>query len=310
MPLRTAIACFSGAMIIIIGAALPSCSGEAESDSHAPFIFVSGGDGFVDPRPVTVTGYADHAMEPFITRDGTALFFNSLNDGVDTSLHWASRVSDDEFTYQGEIGGVNGTPDHLDAVASMDLTGNFYFTSTRSYLADGKTIYTGAYAAGAVTDLAVQEGDIYLGIPWLVMDAEVSPDGEYLYYSQAYFSVGPVPDASDILVARKDGALFNMVPGAASIMEKVNLPGDCLEYAPSTSADGLELFFTRFDPAVGYPRIYRTTRKSTADPFGTPGRIGAITGFAEAPSLSSDGKILYYHAKPGALHVIMMVTRP
>lgn len=310
--MRTTIASLSCAIIILIGAALSSCSGEAESDSLAPLIFVSGGDGFGDPRPVAITGYADHAMEPFISRDGTALFFNSLNEGGDTNLHWASRVSDDEFAYQGEIGGVNDEPppDHLDAVASMDLTGRFYYTSLRSYFADGKTIYTGAYAAGAVTGLAVQEGDIYLGPGWLVMDAEVSPDGEYLYYSQAYFSGGPVPDASDILVARKDGALFNMVPGAASIMEKVNRPGDCLEYAPSTSADGLELFFTRYDPGSGDPLIYRATRKSTADPFGTPGRIGAITGFAEAPSLSGDGKILYYHAKPGALHVIMMVTRP
>lgn len=297
-------------MVIILGAALSSCSGQSESDSLAPLLFLSGGDGFGDPRPVAITGYADHAMEPFITRDGTALFFNSLNDGVDTKLHWASRVSDDEFAYQGEIGGVNGSPPHLDAVASMDLDGRFYYTSTRSYLVDWKTIYTGTYAAGAVTDLAVQEGDIYLGPGWLVMDAEVSPDGEYLYYSQAFFSGGSIPDASDILVARKDGALFNLVPSAASIMANVNRPGDSLEYAPSISADGLELFFTRYAPGSGDPRICRATRNSAADPFGTPALISAITGFAEAPSLSGDGKILYYHAKEGALHVIMMVTRP
>jgi hypothetical protein len=259
---------------------------------------------------VAITGYADHAMEPFISRDGTTLFFNSLNDGDDTSLYWASRVSDDEFVYQGEIGGVNGTPPHLDAVASMDLAGNFYFTSTRSYSVDSKSIYTGAHAAGAVTDLALQEGDIYLGPGWLVMDAEVNHAGDSLYYSQAFFSVDPVPDASDILVARKNGALFNTDPEAVAIMAKVNRPGDCLEYAPSISADECELFFTRFDPALGYPRIYRATRKSAADPFGSPGPIGAITGFAEAPSLSGGSKILYYHAKDGALHVIMMVTRP
>ncbi len=310
MSLRTAISSFSGALLILLGAALSSCSGGAEGGDPAALLLLAGSGEFTDPRPVAITGYADHAMEPFITRDGAALFFNSLNAGGDTNLHWASRVSDDEFAYQGEIGGVNGSPPHLDAVASMDLAGRFYYTSTRSYFVDWKTIYTGTYAGGAVTGLAVQEGDIYLGPGWLVMDAEVSPDGEYLYYSQAFFPGGTVPDACDILVARKDGALFNMVPGAASIMANVNRPGDSLEYAPSISADGLELFFTRYDPGSGDPRICRATRNSAADPFGTPALISAITGFAEAPSLSGDGKILYYHAKEGALHVIMMVTRP
>ena len=35
---------------------------------------------FGNPQRVTIQGYNDHAMEPFITRDGRYLFFNNLND--------------------------------------------------------------------------------------------------------------------------------------------------------------------------------------------------------------------------------------
>ena len=31
-------------------------------------------------QPVTILGYADHAMEPFLSRDGAILFFNNRND--------------------------------------------------------------------------------------------------------------------------------------------------------------------------------------------------------------------------------------
>jgi len=38
-------------------------------------------------------------------------------------------------------------------------------------------------------------------------------------------------------------------------------------------------------------------------------RVGAITGFAEAPSLSSDGRTLYYHRRVGRRFGIYFVTR-
>ncbi len=68
-----------------------------------------------------------------------------------------------------------------------------------------------------------------------------------------------------------------------------------LNYAADTSADELEFFFTR-TIEVG-PAIYMATRKSTSKPFGQPKKIDAITGFAEAPSISPDDLSLYYHEK-------------
>ncbi len=39
-------------------------------------------------------------------------------------------------------------------------------------------------------------------------------------------------------------------------------------------------------------------------------RVAAITGFAEAPSISADGTILYYHLLVGEQFDIERVTRP
>jgi len=35
---------------------------------------------FARPEPVRIEGYDDHAMEPFLTRDGRVLLFNNSND--------------------------------------------------------------------------------------------------------------------------------------------------------------------------------------------------------------------------------------
>lgn len=71
-----------------------------------------------------------------------------------------------------------------------------------------------------------------------------------------------------------------------------------LTYAASISTDGLELFFTRANPtkgAKGIPAIYRAARTDPGRPFSHVQRVGAITGFAEAPSISANGTTLYYH---------------
>lgn len=56
--------------------------------------------------------------------------------------------------------------------------------------------------------------------------------------------------------------------------------------------------------------IERATRATADDAFGPSKTIAAIEGIVEAPSLSSDGRTLYYHAKVGELHRLYAVTRP
>ncbi len=74
---------------------------------------------FGAPQPVTITGYSGDAMEPFITRDGSILIFNNLNDPPsETDLHWAERIDDLTFAYRGKLQGANSPA--LDAVATVD----------------------------------------------------------------------------------------------------------------------------------------------------------------------------------------------
>jgi hypothetical protein len=43
---------------------------------------------FSGPRAVEIVGYRDHAMEPFVSRDGRYLLFNNRNDpSENTDLH-------------------------------------------------------------------------------------------------------------------------------------------------------------------------------------------------------------------------------
>ncbi len=82
-----------------------------------------------------------------------------------------------------------------------------------------------------------------------------------------------------------------------------------LNYAADVSAPELEIFFTRLDP--GGPAIYTATRSLTSAPFGAAGKITAMTGFAEAPSIAPDDKSLYYHVKDSTgVFVINRVSRP
>jgi len=96
---------------------------------------------------------------------------------------------------------------------------------------------------------------------------------------------------------------------SSAIMRKINTGG--LNYAPCPTASGLEFFWTRVDPAnVSGIGIYTATRANTSKPYGTPIKIEAATGFVEAPTISADGKSLYYHKNENGTFVIYRLTRP
>ena len=260
--------------------------------------------GFGTPQRVAIRGYSGHAMEPFIARDGRYLFFNNSNDPkVDTNLHHAERVDDLTFEYRGELKGANSAA--LDGVASMDRAGNFFFISTRSYAQSLSTLYRGRFAGGTVTNVELVPGVSLQRPGMLIFDAEVSPGGEMVFLADGEFRGGPLPRSADIAVAVRDGAGFRRHPGSAEFMRNVNTAA--LEYAPAISADLFELFFTR---ASGRQlAIYRSARRNRDEPFGIAERIGSITGHVEAPTLSGDGRSLYYHRLDGDRFVIYRVVR-
>ncbi len=263
---------------------------------------------FGNETPVILSGYDGDAMEPFLSPDGRTLFFNNRNDpAIDTNLYYASRVDDRNFVVQGTIAGVNSTA--LDGVASLDSAGNFYFVSTRSYTTTASTLYFGHYADGAVSDVMLVP-NVSRQQPGIVnFDAEVSADGNSLWFDDGQFSSTGMLLAADIVVADKQAVGFVRRSDSAAILATVNSGG--LNYAPSISADGLELFFTRFDSALAgsTPAIWRAARAGPNAAFGIPQRVAAINGFAEAPTLSADGKRLYFHKLVGGRFQLFKVDR-
>ncbi len=266
---------------------------------------------FGNPERVAILGYGGEAMEPFLSRDGKVLFFNNLNEPqVNTNLHWAERVDDLHFLYRGEIQGVNTAA--LEGVPSMDRDGNFYFVSNRSYDQTASTLYRGKFANGSITGIELVPG-VSLSKPGIVnFDAEISADGNTLYFVESQFSIFHQPKSAIILIARRSGNTFVRDPASEAILKTVNDP-DALNYAPATTADELEIYFTRVNkdhPEVHGPQILVAKRANRALPFGPPLRIRAITGFVEGPTLSPDEKSLYYHRKDDGHFVIYRVMRP
>lgn len=285
----------------VLAASLYTCS-VAGAEAYA---------GFIDPQPVTIEGYTGSAMEPFISPDGDYLMFNTSNVAPNIpALQLATRVNAQTFDYQGELPGegvneagvLSGTP-------TMDEYGNLYFISPRIYAETLSTIYTGHFSAGVVTGVHLLAG-VSSGVPgWVDFDVSVSPDGETLYVSVGNFSSGSGPTSATLSMYEKVGGSFVADPDSAAILSAVNEVAT-LNYAASVSSDELELFFTAASPAKGQaPAIYRAARNSASEPFGRPERIAAIVGFTEAPAISADGSVLYYHELVGDEYDIESVTR-
>lgn len=259
---------------------------------------------FTDPHPVRVLGYSGDVMEPFISRDGRCLLFNDSNaPGRDTNLHYAERIDDLTFDYRGPLAGANSPA--LDAVASLDRDGRLVFVSTRSHPITLSTLYQGRFADGAVTGVRLVDG-VSRQLPgWVNFDAELSADGETLYFVDGRFGPHPLPKEADLVIAEKRGEAFERRADSGTLLARVNTTD--LEYAPAVSADGLELFFTRHDGAS--TRIFRAARSSADEPFGAPAPVAAAGGFVEAPALSPDGRSLYYHRRVGGKFVLYRLTR-
>ncbi len=254
---------------------------------------------FTDETEVIINGCDSDTMEPFITKDGNFLFFNSLNDGVHTSLYYAVKVNDTQFAFRGEISGVNGTGPHLDAVASLDVHHNFYFVSTRNYPRVFENYQTGVFAQGAVTNARSVPGNFYIRSPgWIIMDAEISRDGSVLYYVNAHFTGTALPDQSRLGIAEKNASVFKKISLSDNILSNVNDPR-YLVYAPAIASDGKELYFTRIKKGTLTTEICVSVRLRNNAAFSTPKKIEISGNNVEAPTLTDDGRRLYYHKQLG-----------
>lgn len=288
-----------------------SCGGDSVvSPIASPTPIPTGGtpvSEFSGETPVTIAGFTQDAMEPFVSRDRRFLFINNSNaDPARTDLFYAARQADNAFALQGALGGANSPS--LDAVASMDDAGQFYFISLRDYETALETIFSGAFSNGNIAAPQLIQGISVNRLGRLNFDAEISADGNVLWFADGTFSGSSLPDSAMIVFATRQTQGFVRGPDSPAILAQVNAIG--LNYAPSISRDGLELFFTRIaDRTNPQPAIFRAARANTSAVFNVLQRVAAITGFAEAPSLSSDGRLLYYHKLENGRISIFFVRR-
>jgi len=261
---------------------------------------------FGPEKQVEITGLTFDAMEPFITADGNTLFFNSLNSGGNTNLYFATRVNDTVFNYQGPLAGcTDSSPNHLDAVASADENGKFYWVSLRNYPNVFENLHCGIYSSGIVSDTSRVYGDFNItSLGWLIMDASITSQGDQLIYCNSYFdfinnSCGTgVPCSSKLGIAEKtnDTTFFKLL-NSDQIFSEVN-DTSYLVYAPQVTADGLELYYTRLQKGTVNTEICVSVRSNINDDFSAPAVIYSYYGYVpEAPSPSSDKQKLYYHRK-------------
>lgn len=254
---------------------------------------------FTEPVPVEITGYTGNIMEPFLSRDGSVLLFNNLNSAPEnTNIHWATKVDDTHFQYQGEVSGIN--TESLEGVPSMDENNNLYFVSLISYDVTLSSLYYATFDNGAGSTPVLVPGVSKNSAGWVNFDVEVDPTGEYLYFADGLYNANGGPYEADLVIAKKNGDSFERLPNSAQLLENINT--NDLEYAACISADGLELYFTRIElpvTASTEARIYLSSRQYTSDRFGKPQRIQTITGFSEAATITHDGQALYFHHREG-----------
>ena len=268
---------------------------------------------------ITINGLNFDAMEPFISSDGNDLFFNNLNDGINTKLFYAIKINDSTFNYIGELNGTNQTiTPYLDAVADMDSDGNFYWTSTRNYPSELNNLFRGSFNSGNVSNIERLKGDFNMNIPgWLVMDHGISLNGQFLYFNNARFDDNNCqgPCETIIGIAQKvNTSTFNTLPNSALILQNINDP-NYIYYAPCISSDNLELYYTRYlKGKITENTVFEicvAIRNNPTDNFSIPKVLFSenISNLIEAPTLTSDKKIVYYHKKEFGTHRIVMRYR-
>lgn len=268
---------------------------------------------------VNINGLNFDAMEPFLSEDENILFFNSLNAGGNTNLHYATRVNDSTFNYASILNGtVDTSINHLDAVASMDTSNRFYWVSLRNYPAVFENLHSGFFNGSTISDIKRVYGNFNIPtLGWIIMDASIAKDGNELYYCNAYFdfinnSCGAgIPCSASLGVAQQiNDSTFNKLSNTEALFAQVN-DTNYLVYAPQLSNDGLELYFTRLLKNTFNTQVCVAVRNSNIDNFGAPQVIHQNNGFApEGPTLSADKQKLYYHQKDlNGLHKIYLRYR-
>jgi hypothetical protein len=173
-------------------------------------------------------------------------------------------------------------------------------------------------------------------------DPELSPDGQWfvfasrraspsddLYLSQVTGGVygapqsltalnsiapvdnGPTWDPSGAILYFTAGRTLFSAPfaggtfGAAAIVPELAM---FTMDGPAISATGTELFYGLTTTSVA---MFRTTRATQTSPWDPPAPVAELAGISAGwPTLSADGKTMYFEGQMGGLSQLFVVTRP
>lgn len=283
---------------------------------------------FSHPQPVTISnlpkGDGDTPIsteEPFVSRDGRFLFFNTGDRENHKDLHFAEWKAG-HWQYRGEVDNKVNTAKEVEGNPTMDADYNFFYidSSTRTMVRKSR-FYPITGKLGALRDERGVPERVITPFKRFIgnMGVEISADGDTLYFSRATwqmrgFSLGPFEDSDILFSRRKEGKYIYDEAEAKRVMQYINTPD--MEYAASLSANGMELFFTRLPLAdlkqgIVHSQIMRASRSNLMEAFGRPRAIAAIGSddFVEGPSITPDGSELYYHKRVGEKFRLYKVTR-
>lgn len=278
------------------------------------FVFCQNYPLFGNETPVSIHGFTTDAMEPALSTDGNALFFNSLNDGITTSLHYASKVNDSVFNYIGLVPVINQTvTPRLDAVASLDSANNFYWVSLRTYPTYLENLHRIRFLSAGYSNFGRVYGDFYMNQPgYLIMDASVNYYGNELIYCNAYFNncAGLPCKASMGIASKLNDSTFNKLANTSTLMANINDTSNYIVYAPHITKDGLELYYTRLLKTGTQTEIVVSVRSNTNTAFSVPTVLVTSPSIApEGPALSTDQSNMYYHKKSGSVYKLFYQKR-
>jgi hypothetical protein len=220
----------------------------------------------------------------------------------------------------GELSGVNEANNpQLNAVAGLDISNNFYWVSFRDFPTERDNLFYGSFNNGNVINNGRIHGDFYnYGAGWLVMDHGISVDGQTFYYNNARFDgtncTGPCE--TFIGIAKKTANdTFMKTIDSDIILQNINNSA-YIYYAPYITQDNLELYYTRYlDRAITNSTIAEVcvaTRTTDTDIFSEPKVLFSdtlINNIVEAPTLTTDKQLMYYHKKINGIHKIMLRER-
>src|ERR1700735_3418872 len=203
--------------VLLLCAAYAAGADDSASIAEAPDASPTFGV-FTNPQPVTIEGYSQEAMEPFVSPDGNYLFFNSSNSASPTNLYYATRIDDVTFQFVGEVGGIN-TEGPLNAVGSMDDNDTFYFVSNRNYVSPTfSTIYSCSFSNGNCSSIAAVPGISKKKLFDINFDACISPARNTLYFDDGVYSSKLQLQRASIAIARGRGDHFKRLNDSATIM--------------------------------------------------------------------------------------------